>query len=79
MKIELDADETWELMSAVVARLLDEAPLADADRARVRRWRSDEMRPSGEPLRVLTAKINDDLAAVMARKRRSPIRKRDRG
>lgn len=77
MKIEFDADETWELLSAVVARLLDEVPLADSDRARIRRWRSDTMRPASEPVRVLTAKMNEDFAAVFARKRRSQIRKPD--
>jgi hypothetical protein len=77
MKIELDADETWELMSAVVTRLLDEAPLPDADRAAVRRWRSESMRPGGEQMRLLARKINDDLARVFERKKRSQIRRPD--
>ena len=77
MKVELDADESWELMSLVVVRLLDEASLADRDRARVRRWRSESMRPGDEPMRLLTRKINDDLAAVAERKKRSQIRKPD--
>ena len=77
MKVELDVDETWELMSRVVARLLDEASLPDKDRAKVRRWRSDSMRPSGDSMRLLTGKINDDLAEAFERKKRSQIRKPD--
>ena len=77
MKVELDADESWELMSLVVARLLDGESLADRDRARVRRWRSESMRPGDEPMLLLTRKINDDLAAVAERKKRSQIRKPD--
>lgn len=77
MKIEFDADETWELMSLVVARVVDEAKLPAADKAAVRRWRSSEMKPGGEPMRVLTRKINDDLAQAIERKKRSQVRKPD--
>ena len=77
MKVELDQDETWELMSVVVARLADEADLPDADRAKIRRWRSDVMRRSGEPVRALARRINDDLADAAERKKRSAIRRPD--
>ncbi len=77
MKAELDVDETWELMSLVVARLLDEASLANSDRAKVRLWRSESMHPGGESMRLLTRKINEDLAEAFERKKRSQIRKPD--
>ena len=77
MKVELDEDETWQLMSLVVARLVDDAGLASGDKAKVRRWRSDTMKAGREPMRVLTRKINDDLAEVWERKKRSGIRKPD--
>jgi hypothetical protein len=77
MKIELDADETWELLSVVVARLAGGASLPDKDRAALRRWRSDSMQPGSEPVRLLTRKINGDLAEAQARQKRSPIRKPD--
>ncbi len=77
MKVELDTDEAWELMALVVTRLLDEAKLADRDRAKVRRWRTQSMRPSDEPMRILTRKINEDLGEVSERKKRSQIRKPD--
>ncbi len=77
MKVEFDNDEAWELMSFVVGRLLDEAPLSAADKAKVRRWRSDEMRAGSEQARVLTGKINRDVGEAVARKKRSSIRKPD--
>lgn len=77
MKVELDEDEAWELMSLVVAGLLDESKLPAADRAKVRRWRSASMRPSDETMRLLTRKINDDLAEAFERKKRSQIRRPD--
>jgi len=77
MKVELDVDEAWELMSSVIARLLDEAKLPGGDRANVRRWRSSEMRPGDESMRLLARKINDDLAEAFERKKRSQIRRPD--
>jgi hypothetical protein len=77
MKVEFDADEAWELMSLVVARIADEAKLPAADKANVRRWRSNEMKPGSEPMRLLARKINDDLAQAIERKKRSQIRKPD--
>lgn len=77
MKIEFDNDEAWELMSLVLNRLADEASLAAADKAKIRRWRSDDVRPGSETMRVLTEKINRDLAEVFARKKRSAIQKPD--
>jgi hypothetical protein len=77
VKIELDVDEAWALASYVLARLLEEAELRDADRAKVRRWRSQEMQPSQEGMRLLTEKINRDLAQAIERKQRSQIRKPD--
>jgi hypothetical protein len=77
MKVDLDGDETWALMSYVVDRLLRETELPDADRARIRRWRSEQMRPAGEPMKLLTRKINEDLARALQTKQRSQIRKPD--
>ena len=70
-------DEAWELMSHVIGRMLDEAELSDADRAKVRRWKSDEMRATSQEMRVLTTKINEDLEKMLARKQKSAIRKPD--
>ncbi|HEU0073531.1 MAG TPA: hypothetical protein VFS30_05920 [Dehalococcoidia bacterium] len=77
MKVEFATDEAWELMSHVIGRMLEEADLTDADRAKVRRWKSDEMRATSQEMRVLTSKINDDLEKMMARKIKSQIRKPD--
>lgn len=77
MKVELDNEEVWSLTSLVVGRMLDEASVPDRDRAKVRRWRSEEMQPSGDAMAVLTRKVNEDIATVAARKERSRIRKPD--
>jgi hypothetical protein len=77
VKVELDTDETWNLMSHVIVRLLDETQLSDSDRARIRRWKSDEMRVTSQEMRVLTQKINDDITKVRERSTKSQIRKPD--
>jgi hypothetical protein len=77
MKVEFDNDEAWEAMSLIVGRLLDDVALSAGDKAKVRRWRSDEMRPASETMRLLTEKINRDVAEAAARKKRSPIRRPD--
>jgi hypothetical protein len=77
MKIEFATDEAWELMNHVVNRMLEEAGLSDADRAKVRRWKSDEMRATSQEMRVLTSKMNEDLASHMERKTKSQLRKPD--
>ena len=77
MKVELDNDEAWNLFSHVLTRLVDETTLSDSDRARIRRWKSDEMRVTSQEMRVLTQKINDDLARMMERKTKSQLRKPD--
>ena len=77
MKVELDTDEAWNLLSHVIVRLVDEAELADSDRAKIRRWKSDEMRATSQEMRVLGSKINEDLAKTMERKTKSQLRKPD--
>jgi hypothetical protein len=77
VKIEFATDEGWELMSHVIGRMLEEADLSDSDRAKVRRWKSDEMRATSQEMRVLTTKINQDLEKMMERKQKSQIRKPD--
>ena len=77
MKVEFEVDEAWNLLNHVVNRMLDETQLTDSDRARVRRWKSDEMRATSQEMRVLTSKMNEDLAAHLERKIKSQLRKPD--
>ena len=77
MKLELDTEEAWNLLSHVIVRLIDEVELPDADKAKVRRWKSEEMRATSQEMRVLTSKLNEDLQQVMGRKTKSQIRKPD--
>jgi hypothetical protein len=77
MKVELENEEAWNLLSHVIGRLIEETELEDADRARIRRWKSDEMRVTSQEMRVLTSKINEDLHKTLDRKTKSQLRKPD--
>ena len=77
MHVEFDNDETWALLSALVKRATEEPTLTDEDRARIRRWRSEKMKPVSETTRALTAKVNEDLARTVKNQVRSQIQKPD--
>jgi len=77
VKVEFDNDEAWNLLSHIVSRLVDEVQLSDQDRARIRRWKSDEMRVTSQEMRVITQKINEDMALSLERKNKSQLRKPD--
>lgn len=77
MKVELSSEEAWVLLSHVTRNLLDDAGLTDDDRAALRRWRSEDMRPNSETMAALTEKLNADLAKTHENKSRSRLRKPD--
>ncbi len=77
MRIQVDEEEVWSLFSMLTQSVLESAGLSDDDRAKLRRWRSEEMRPGREGLRSLTDKINTDLARALKAKERSAIQKHD--
>ena len=77
MKIELDVDEARELLWVVAQRVAREAGLTDADRAKVRRWFSEEMRLGSAAMHALTDKLNADLKRALRTKERSQLQKHD--
>ena len=77
MKVELDTDEIWALLSTVTRHVIDDTELTDDDRASLRRWRSEKMRQGTDDMKALVQKINDDLARLVRTKERSAIRKHD--
>lgn len=77
MRVEIDQDEAWALLSTIAKQVAEEAALSDDDRAAVRRWRADEMRPGREAIKPLLDKINGDLDRALKAKQRGSIQKHD--
>ena len=76
MKVEFTADEVWRMMSSVVDELAG-LDIGKQDRAAIRRWRSDEMKPGAAAMTLLTEKINAELQRSGEREKVSPIKKPD--
>ena len=77
MRVQIDEDETWAMLSTVMKKVLDEAGLSDEDRASLKRWRSEQMRPGREASKALLDRLNADLERVVKAKERSAIQKHD--
>jgi hypothetical protein len=77
MKLEMGVDEARELLWVVAQRVARGAGLSDADRAKVRRWFSEEMRLGSAAMHALTDELNADLERVLRAKERSPLQKHD--
>jgi hypothetical protein len=77
MRVQIDEDEAWAILSTIMMKVLDEADLSDDDRAALRRWRSEQMRPGREASKALLDRLNADLERVLKGKERSSIQKHD--
>ncbi|MCH7998742.1 MAG: hypothetical protein IIA91_04570 [Chloroflexi bacterium] len=77
MKLELDQEESVELLSLIVDRITQEAKLATKDRATVKRWRSEQMKAGSDAMKELTDKINADLEHALQTKAKSAVQRAD--
>ncbi len=77
MKLETEPEETRELLALIIDRLTEEAGLSGADRAALKRWRSETMKPGSQPARELTAKVNADLERTLRDKEKSAVQRPD--
>ena len=77
MRLELEAEEARELLVLLLDRLIEEAGLGDADRASLRRWRSEGMKAGSDSMKKLTTKINADIDRALKTQEKSAIMKPD--
>jgi hypothetical protein len=76
MKVELDLEETCEVVTMIINRIGEAAHLSDKDRAALRRWRGS-LKPGSEAVRRLAQDINAALARTLENQRRSAVVKPD--
>jgi hypothetical protein len=55
MKVEFETEEAWSMMNHVINQLIETAEFTDSDRAKIRRWKSDEMRVTSQEMRNMLA------------------------
>lgn len=75
--VELNVDESWEMMSFIVNYMLKEVQIDKSDKAKIRRWKSSEMRTASEDMRALGEKINADILRMWEIRRKSDLRRPD--
>ena len=77
VKVSLELDESWALTSFVVNRMLEDVTIPKGDRAKIRRWKTKEMRTNGDEMKALHEKLNEDLERLWNVRQKSDIRKPD--
>ena len=77
MRLELEQEESVELLSLIVDRITQNAGLATKDRAAVKRWRSEQMKAGSDAMKELTDKINADLERALKAKEKSAVQRAD--
>jgi hypothetical protein len=79
MKVEFEIEEVWTMMNSVLDELIELPVLKGSrkDLATLRRWRSDEMTPGSEAMKVLAGKVNVAIQREHERSEVSPIKKPD--
>ncbi len=77
MRLELEQEESVELLSLIVDRITQEAGLATKDRATVKRWRSEQMKAGSDAMKELTEMLNADLERALRSKEKSAIQSAD--
>ncbi len=77
MRLELEQEESVQLLSLIVDRITQEAGLATKDRAAVKRWRSEQMKAGSDAMKELSDKINADLERALRSKEKSAIQRAD--
>jgi hypothetical protein len=76
MKVEFNIDEVAQMMDSVIDELV-ELKMDRGDRAKLRRWRSDEMSGGSALMQLLTEKVNEELQRTHDRSEISDIRRPD--
>lgn len=75
MRVILEVDEAWSVMTLVVAQVLDNVALSPEGRAAVRRWRQDRAEGTVE-MDELTVGINEALGTTLDEKTTRLIRRK---
>ncbi len=77
MRLILEADEAWSIMTLVVSQVLDGVALSDEGRAAARRWRTDRADGS-EAMALLAEQMNEALGNLIDERPRRLIRRKGR-
>ena len=75
MRLILEADEAWPIMTLVVSQVLDGVELSEDAREALRRWRANHAE-GAEAMNLLAEEINEALGNVIDDRTRRLIRRK---
>ena len=75
MRVILETDEAWSIMTLVVSQVIDQVELSDEGKAALRRWRTDRNDGTAE-MSDLTVTMNETLGTVMDERTERLIRRK---
>lgn len=77
MRVILETDESWSIMTIVVSQVLDGVELSDEAGAAIRKWRSDHA-DGTEPMYALAEEANAALGNLLDEQTKRLIRRKGR-
>ncbi len=77
MRLILEADEAWSVMTLAISQVLDGVELSEKGRAAVRKWRS-ERADGTEKMDTLAEELNEALGNAIDERTRRLIRRKGR-
>jgi hypothetical protein len=77
MRVILESDEAWSVMTLVVSQVLDGVDLSDEARAAIRKWRSERAEGT-ESMDDLAESMNEALGNLVDEQTKKLIRRKGR-
>ena len=77
MRLILEADESWSIMTLVVSQVVDGVELSEPGRAVLRKWRSDHADGTAA-MQELAEEMNASLGTLLDEQTRKLIRRKGR-
>ena len=75
MRVILETDEAWSIMTLVMSQVIDQVELSDEGKTALRRWRTDRNDGTAE-MSDLTVTMNETLGTVMDERTERLIRRK---
>jgi hypothetical protein len=77
MKVEFTSEEVQAMAGYVLDQVGALTAFSRADKAALKRWRSEQLRPGTPPMQLLAEKVNADIQRIDDSAHVSPIQKPD--
>lgn len=77
MRVNLEADEAWSIMTLVVSQALDGVELSEAGKSKLKKWRTEHA-DGTDKMMTLAGLMNDTLGSTLDEQTAKLLRRRGR-